>query len=49
VRLIKKMQDLKVDEDRELTQDEIKDILKDIEMEESDEEYVEAMNEKSKL
>ena len=44
VKLIKKMQELKVDEDRELTPEEVKDILRDIEIEASDEEYVEDLN-----
>jgi len=43
------MNDIKQDENRELTPTEVKDILRDIEIEASDEEYVESLNEKSNL
>lgn len=43
------MKKLREEKDRELTVDELKDIMRDIEIEESDEEFVEKSTQKSSL
>jgi ribosomal protein S10 len=42
VKLIRRMQSMKQDDNRELTYEEVKGIMRDIEIEESDEEFAEA-------
>ena len=49
VALIKKMQHMNENLDRELTKEEVKDIMRDIEIEESDEDYVAEANQSSQL